>query len=80
MDARALDAERAAGVVLTRENYDVSARDPFGRPSVSVDVDRLWAEALELDRTDLLALRSLVQRNNSLEVASLALGEALRRT
>ena len=33
--ARAIDEDRAAGVVLTPDNYDVAARDPFGEPPLS---------------------------------------------
>jgi len=78
--AREIDSERAAGVVLTPERYGVAARDPFGRPPVSEDTALLWDEILALEPPDLAALRGLVERHNSLEVASRALGEALRGT
>jgi hypothetical protein len=78
--ARSLGAHGASGVVLTPDNYDEAARDPFGDPRVSEDVGRLWDEVLALDEADLSALRHLVESHNSLEAASEALGRALAAT
>lgn len=78
--ARAVDESRAAGIVLTPDRYDVAARDPFGRPPLTEDADRLWKEILAVDNEDLRALRELVERHNSLEVTSRALGHALATT
>ncbi len=78
--ARPVDDGRAAGVVLTPSRYDDAARDPFGRPSVTTDPERLWAEALSLKADDLAALRQLVARENSIERASSALDAALWST
>lgn len=78
--ARSLGARRASGVVLTPDNYDRAARDPFGDPPVSEDAARLWGELLAVDEVALTALRQLVERHNSLDVASWALDEALATT
>ncbi|MCW2989249.1 MAG: hypothetical protein JWM24_2187 [Solirubrobacterales bacterium] len=67
-------------MVLTPARYDVAARDPFGRPVVTDDTAVLWREILALEREDLIALRNLVERHNSLEVASGALSKALAGT
>jgi hypothetical protein len=78
--ARADGPKGATGTVLTPERYGVAAEDPFGRPEVSADTDLIWRQILALDEADLAALRDLVARRNSLEVASRALGEALGET
>jgi len=78
--ARSLGARGVSGAVLTPDTYDEAARDPFGNPQVTEDVARLWQEVLAVDETDLNALRCLVERLNSLEVASRALGETLAAT
>ena len=70
----------AAGIVLTPGNYDAAARDPFGRPPVDADADRLWREAVALGRDELGALRAMVERHNSLEATERALAEALAAT
>jgi hypothetical protein len=78
--ARSLGARGASGAALTPDSYDQAARDPFGDPGVTEDAARLWQEILALDETDLSALRHLVERYNSIEVASRTLGEALAAT
>ncbi|HWM63166.1 MAG TPA: hypothetical protein VNP96_04155 [Solirubrobacterales bacterium] len=78
--AKAVDDGRAGGIVLTPDGYDEAARDPFGQPPLSTDTERLWAEALALGDRDLRALRQLVEKRNSLKVASRALGRALKAT
>jgi hypothetical protein len=78
--ARAIDEDRAAGVVLTSSRYDVAAQDPFGEPPVTPEVDRLWQEVLAVGDAELRELRHLVERHNSLEVASRALGSAIAAT
>jgi hypothetical protein len=78
--ARAIDDNSAAGAVLIPDRYDVAARDPFGEPSVTPDVDRLWEEVLAVGDEDLRELRHLVERHNSLEAASQALGVAIAAT
>ncbi|HEY8808812.1 MAG TPA: glycosyltransferase [Solirubrobacterales bacterium] len=78
--ARLLGAHGASGVVLTPDNYDQAARDPFGDPPVAEDPAQLWKELGALDESDLSVLRQLVESHNSLEVASRALGEALAAT
>jgi len=78
--ARAAGEDAAAGAVLTPERYDEVARDPFGEPAVSTDVERLWREVLALGESELEALRGLVQSRNSLALASRALGDALAST
>jgi hypothetical protein len=75
--ARSLGAREASGTVLTPENYDEAARDPFGDPRVSEDVSALWDEALALDDAALTALRQLVEKHNSPEAASRALDDTL---
>jgi hypothetical protein len=70
----------AAGVVLTPDSYGSAAQDPFGRPPVVPDPDRLWREALALEQAELAALRALVERRNSLEATTSALAEALAHT
>lgn len=78
--ARTLGAYGASGAVLTPDCYDQAARDPFGDPRVTEDPARQWDEVLALDETDLNALRHLVESQNSIEVASRALDEALATT
>lgn len=78
--ARSLGAREASAVVLTPDRYNEAARDPFGDPPLTEDPARLWKEVLDLDQTALTDLRHLVERHNSLPVASLALGEALTAT
>jgi hypothetical protein len=78
--ARDSGSADGSGAVLTPDLYEVAAEDPFGRPPVSTDMDRLWREILAIDRADLIALRKLVAQRNSLEVASRALGGALAAT
>ena len=75
--ARVFDEDRAAGVVLTPDSYDVAARDPFGEPAVTDDASRLWDEVLSVGDSDLRLLRRLIEENNSLEAAGRALGETL---
>jgi hypothetical protein len=70
----------AAGTALSPELYDVAARDPFGQPPLTQGAEDLWAQILAVDRGHLQALRELVERHNSLEVASRALAEALAAT
>jgi hypothetical protein len=76
--ARSLGRHGASGAVLTPDRYDQAARDPFGDPRVTEDAARLWDEVLALDEAGLSALRHLVESHNSLEIASRALGEALK--
>jgi len=78
--ARAIDDDRAAGAVLTPDRYSAAAGDPFGRPALTNDPVRLWDEALALDAEDLVAIREMVERANSLEGAAAALDAALRST
>ena len=78
--ARTVDGDRAAGVVVTPDRYDVAARDPFCRPPLSSDPEELWREVDALEVEDLRALRALVERHNGLEAGSLALREALADT
>jgi hypothetical protein len=78
--ARSLGANDASGAVLTPERYDQAARDPFGDPRVTEDTARLWDELLAIDEAALTTLRHLVEKHNSLEVASQALEEALVAT
>ncbi len=78
--ARSLGRRGASAVVLTPDRYDEAARDPFGDPPVTEDPTRLWDDLLALDESDLIALRRLVEKHNSLEAASRALGEALSAT
>jgi hypothetical protein len=78
--ARSLGAREASAVVLTPDRYDEAARDPFGDPPVTEDPARLWDDLLALDETDLIELRRLVEKHNSLSAASRALGEALAAT
>jgi hypothetical protein len=75
--ARAIDEDRAAGVVLTPDSYDVAARDPFGEPAVTADAGQLWDQVLSVGDSDLRLLRGLIEEHNSLEAASRALGETL---
>lgn len=74
---RSLGAHGGSGVVLTPDDYDDAARDPFGDPRVTEDTAQLWNELLAVDESALTTLRQLVEKHNSLEVASQALNEAL---
>lgn len=78
--ARGTEGNQASGVVLTPERYDEAARDPFGKPSLGDDLERIWAETLAISERDLHRLRRLVEKHNSLRTASRALGKALRKT
>lgn len=78
--ARAIDEDRPAGTVLIPGRYDVAARDPFGEPPVTAEVQQLWEEILGVGDEELGELRRLVERHNSLGVASRALGEAIAAT
>ena len=75
--ARSLGAHEASGAVLTPENYDEAARDPFGDPRVSEDVGALWVEALAVDEAAVTKLRQQVEAHNRPEVALGALDGAL---
>lgn len=75
--ARSLGAHEASGAVLTPENYDEAARDPFGTPRVSEDFGALWGEVMALDAAALTRLRQQVEAHNSPEVALGALDGAL---
>jgi hypothetical protein len=74
---RAIDEDRAAGVVLTPERYDVAGRDPFGKPPLTDDPKQLWDELLAVGEEDLRQLRHQVEAHNSLEAATLALAAAI---
>jgi hypothetical protein len=78
--ARSLGPHGASAVVLTPDNYDDAARDPFGNPRVSKDTAQLWDELLDVSKADLTSLRQLVEKHNSLDVAAQALDEALAIT
>jgi hypothetical protein len=78
--ARSLGSREASGVVLTPENYEEAARDPFGDPRVTEDVTALWHDALALDEGALWNLRQQVETHNSREAAYQALQAALRTT
>jgi hypothetical protein len=78
--ARITEEDRGAGVVLTPDRYAVAAQDPFGKPDVTADVNRLWEEILAVDEEDLRELRRLVETRNSLEVAARALSEVVATT
>lgn len=78
--ARSLGARGASAVVLTPDRYDQAARDPFGDPPVTEDPARHWDDLLTLNETNLIALRRLVEKHNSLSAASRAFGEALSAT
>jgi hypothetical protein len=69
-----------AGVVLLPGNYDDAARDPFGFPAVSADIDALWRQVRAVEAAELIALRELVARHNSIEACRAALDEALAAT
>ena len=75
--ARSLGAYEASGAVLTPENYDKAARDPFGDPRVSEDHGALWDEVLALDNASLVSLRRMVEEHNSPAVALQAFDDAL---
>jgi len=75
--ARSFGAREASGAVLTPENYDEAARDPFGDPRATEDVGALWADVLAPDEGSLVALRRLVEQHNSPAVALRALDDVL---
>lgn len=75
--ARSFGAREASGAVLTPDNYDDAARDPFGSPRASEDVGALWNAALEVGKLQLTALRHLVERHNSPATALEAFDSAL---
>ncbi len=75
--ARSFGAREASGAVLTPDNYDEAARDPFGRPQASEDVSALWSAALDVGERQLMALRHLVERHNSPTVALRSFDNAL---
>jgi hypothetical protein len=77
---RSLGTNQASGAVLTPENYDAAARDPFGDLHVTEDARALWDEALGLDESALVALRQLVEAHNSPERALQAFDEAVATT
>ena len=78
--ARSLGARGASGAVLTPENYDEAARDPFGNPRVTEDFRTLWDDALSLDENALTTLRRLVETHNSPERTLQAFDEAVATT
>lgn len=78
--ARALDADSAAGAVLTPDRYPLAAQDPFGGPALCDDPAQIWEELLAVDEDRLRQLRALVESRNSLPVASRALAKALAGT
>jgi hypothetical protein len=78
--ARSLDADAAAGIVLSPDCYEDAARDPFGRPEVTSDPDRLWDDLIALDGDDLRSLRRLVEAHNSLDAAAAAFRAAVSAT
>jgi hypothetical protein len=78
--ARSLGAHEASGAVLTPENYDEAACDPFGDPSVSENTGKLWDETQAINEEALTALRRLIETYNSPERASQALDDALAQT
>lgn len=75
--ARSFGAREASGAVLTPDNYDEAARDPFGIPRASEDVGALWSAALDVGERQLMALRHLVERHNSPTVALRSFDNAL---
>jgi hypothetical protein len=78
----ARDAEDggAEGVVLRPPVYGEAARDPFGEPAVTRDLDRLWDGLLSLEEAELRALRALVEADNSLDAAASAVRAAVAAT
>jgi hypothetical protein len=78
--AREVDDGGAAGIALSPADYDDAARDPFGRPALTADADKLWDDLFAVKEDELRILRDLVARNNSIEAASHALGEAFAAT
>ena len=78
--ARSFGAREASGAVLTPENYDEAARDPFGNPQVTEDAAALWDDVLALDRASLVSLRRTVEKHNSPAVALEAFDDALAAT
>ena len=78
--ARSFGARGASGAVLTPENYDEAARDPFGDPRVTEDAAALWDDVLALDRPSLVSLRRMVEKHNSPAVALEAFDDALAAT
>jgi hypothetical protein len=71
---------RPAGIALRPDCYDEAARDPFGRPRLSLDAPELLHEALAVSDEELRTLRTLVERHNGLEAGSRALAEAFAAT
>lgn len=78
--AREIDAHSAGGAVLTPDNYETAARDPFGFPALSDGPGRIWEEVAALRSQDLASIRALTERHNSLESTSRALAAALKKT
>lgn len=78
--ARSTGDDAAAGAVLTPARYDEAARDPFGEPALTTDPAALWNEILAVGPDDLLEVRRLVERNNSLGAADRTLRKALAAT
>ena len=75
--ARSLGAHGASGAVLSPENYDEAARDPFGNPQVTEDAGALWDDVLDLDNASFVSLRCKVEEHNSPAVSLQALDEAV---
>ncbi len=78
--ARSTEDGGAAGVVLRAALYEEAARDPFGEPEVTDDLDQLWDGLLDLEADELRALRGLVEANNSLAAAASAVRAAIAAT
>ncbi len=78
--ARSFGARGASGAVLSPENYDEAARDPFGNPQVTEDAGALWDDVLDLDNASLASLRRLVEEHNSPAVSLQAFDNALAAT
>jgi hypothetical protein len=73
----AVGTEGVSGTVLVPDRYDRAARDPFGQPEAHSDAERLLAEAEAVDEGQLMRLRGLVERHNSLDAGIAALAAAL---
>lgn len=78
--ARGADAGGAEGVVLRPALYEEAARDPFGEPKVTSEIDRLWEGLLALEPGELRALRKLVEADNTLDAAASAVRAAIAAT
>lgn len=78
--ARSLGSHGASGAVLSPENYDDAARDPFGDPRVTEDFGALWDEAMSLDEHALTELRQLVETHNGPERTLQAFDAAVATT